>query len=60
MAPPNQFPKLLGTSIHRIDTIPKEELTMEKSDSSINMIDLNQFSILASLDPNEMDVSLDF
>jgi len=57
-APPNRFPRPPNTSIRRIDAIPEEEPQAEKSD--INMIDSNQFGILASLDPSEMNVTSDF
>jgi len=59
-APPNRFPRPPASSIRRIDAIPEEEPITEKSDSSINMIDSNQFNILASLDPEEMNVRSDF
>ena len=55
---PNWFPKPLGASICSIDAIPKEEPQVEKS--NINMINSNQFGILASLDPSEMNVTSDF
>ena len=59
-APPNRFPRPSTSSICRIDAIPEEEPTTEKSDSSINMIDSNQFNVLASLDPEEMEMQSDF
>jgi len=54
---PNQFPKAL---IRRIDTIPEEDKLTEKPDTEINILDLNQFTLLASLNPDEMNLSLDF
>ena len=58
--PPNWFSRPPASSIHRIDMILEEEPSTEKSNSSINMIDLNQFNILASLDSKEMNVHSDF
>ena len=56
-APLNQFPK---APIRRIDTIPEEDKSIEKPDTKINVLNLNQFALLASLHPNEMNLSLDF
>jgi len=33
---------------------------IEKPDAEINVLDLNQFTLLASLNPDEMNISLDF
>jgi hypothetical protein len=54
---PNQFPK---APIQRIDTIPEEDKSIEKSDTEINVLDSNQFALLTSLNPNEMNLSPDF
>jgi hypothetical protein len=56
-APPNRFPK---APIQRIDTIPEEDKSIEKPDAKINVLNSNQFALLASLNPNEMNLSLDF
>ena len=56
-APPNHFPK---SPIRRIDTIPEEDKSIEKPDAEINVLDSNQFALLASLNPNEMNISPDF
>jgi hypothetical protein len=54
---PNRFPK---APIRRIDTIPEEDKLIEKPDAKINVLDSNQFALLASLNPDEMNISLDF
>ena len=54
-APPNRFPK---APIRRIDTILEESI--EKPDVEINVLDSNQFAVLASLNPDEMNLSPDF
>ena len=54
---PNRFPK---APIQRIDTIPEEDKSIEKPDAEINILDLNQFALLTLLNPNEMNLSLDF
>jgi hypothetical protein len=56
-APPNRFPK---APIRRIDTIPEEDKSIEKPDAEINVLDSNQFAVLASLNPDEMNLSPDF
>jgi len=56
-APPNRFPK---APIQRIDTISEEDKSTEKPDAEINVLDSNQFALLASLNPDEMNLSLDF
>jgi hypothetical protein len=56
-APPNRFPK---APIRRIDTILEEDKSIKKPDAEINVLDSNQFALLASLNPNEMNLSLDF
>jgi hypothetical protein len=56
-APLNRFPK---APIRRIDTILEEDKSIEKPDAEINILDLNQFALLALLNPNEMNVSLVF
>jgi len=56
-APPNQFPK---APIQRINTIPEEDKLIEKPDAKINVLDPNQFALLASLNPNKMNLSPDF
>jgi hypothetical protein len=56
-APPKRFPK---APIRRIDTIPEEDKSIEKPDTKINILDSNQFTLLASLNPNEMNISPDF
>jgi len=56
-APLNQFPK---APIWRIDTIPEEDKSIKKPDTEINVLDLNQFAVLASLNPDEMNLSPDF
>jgi hypothetical protein len=56
-APPNRFPK---APIRRIDTIPEEDKSIEKPDAEINVLDSNQFTLLALLNPDEMNLSLDF
>jgi hypothetical protein len=56
-APPNRFPK---APIRRIDTIPEEDKPIETPDAEINVLDSNQFAILASLNPDEMNISPDF
>ena len=56
-APPNRFPK---APIRRIDTIPEEDKSIEKPDAEINVLDSNQFTLLASLNPDEMNISPDF
>jgi hypothetical protein len=56
-APPNKFPK---PPIRRIDTIPEEDNSIEKPDAEINVLDSNQFAILASINPKEMNISPDF
>jgi len=56
-APPNRFPK---APIRRIDTIPEEDNSIEKPDAEINVLDSNQFALLASLNPDEMNISPDF
>jgi hypothetical protein len=56
-APPNRFPK---APIQRIDTIPEEDKLIEKPNTEINVLDSNQFAVLASLNPNEMNLSPDF
>ena len=56
-APPNKFPK---APIRRIETIPEEDKSIEKPDTEINVLDSNQFTLLASLDPDEMNISPDF
>ena len=53
----NKFPK---APIWRIDTIPEEDKLIEKLDAEINVLDLNQFALLASLNPDEMNISPDF
>jgi hypothetical protein len=53
----NRFPK---APIQRIDTIPEEDKSIEKPEVEINVLDSNQFAILALLNPNEMNLSLDF
>jgi len=54
---PNKFPK---APIRRIDTISEEDKLIEKPDAEINVLDLNQFALLASLNPDEMNISPDF
>jgi hypothetical protein len=56
-APPNRFPK---APIRRIDTIPEEDKSIEKPDTEINVLDSNQFALLALLNPDEMNISPDF
>jgi len=56
-APPNRFPK---APIRRINTIPEEDKPIEKPDAEINVLDSNQFAVLASLNPDEMNLSPDF
>ena len=56
-APPNRFPK---APIRRIETIPEEDKSIEKPDAEINVLDSNQFAVLASLNPDEMNLSPDF
>jgi hypothetical protein len=56
-APLNRFPK---APIRRINTIPEEDKSIEKPDAEINVLDSNQFALLTSLNPNEMNLSLDF
>jgi hypothetical protein len=56
-APPNRFPK---APIQRIDTILEEDKLIEKPDAEINVLDSNQFALLASLNPNKMNLSPDF
>jgi hypothetical protein len=56
-APPNRFPK---APIQRINTIPEEDKSIEKPDTKINVLNSNQFALLASLNPNEMNLSPDF
>ena len=56
-APPNRFPK---APIRRIETIPEEDKPIEKPDAEINVLDSNQFAVLASLNPDEMNLSPDF
>jgi hypothetical protein len=56
-APLNRFPK---ASIRRIDTIPEEDKSIKKLDAEINVLDSNQLALLTSLNPNEMNLSLDF
>jgi hypothetical protein len=56
-APPNRFPK---APIQRIDTIAEEDKLIEKLDAKINVLDSNQFTALASLNPDEMNLSPDF
>jgi hypothetical protein len=56
-APPNRFPK---APIRRIDTILEEDKPIEKPDAKINVLDSNQFTLLASLNPDEMNISPDF
>jgi hypothetical protein len=56
-APPNQFPKV---PIRRIDTILEEDKSIEKPDAELNVLDSNQFALLASLNPDEMNLSPDF
>jgi hypothetical protein len=53
----NQFPK---APIRRMDTILEEDKLTEKPDAEINVLNLNQFALLALLNPNEMNLSLDF
>jgi Retrotransposon gag protein len=53
----NKFPKAL---IRRINTIPEEDKLIEKLDTEINVLDSNQFTLLASLNSDEMNISLDF
>jgi hypothetical protein len=53
----NQFPK---APIQRIDTIPEEDKSIKKPDAEINVLNSNQFALLASLNPNKMNLSLDF
>jgi hypothetical protein len=54
---PNRFPK---APIRRIDTIPEEDKSIEKPDAEINVLDSNQFTMLASLNPDKMNLSPDF
>jgi hypothetical protein len=56
-APLNRFPK---APIRRIDTILEEDKSIKKPDTEINVLDSNQFTILASLNPDEMNLSPDF
>jgi hypothetical protein len=56
-APPNRFPK---PPIRRIDTIPEEDNSIEKPNAEINVLDSNQFAVLTSMDPEEMNLSPDF
>jgi hypothetical protein len=56
-APPNRFPK---APIQGIDTIPEEDKSIKKPDAEINVLDSNQFALLALLNPNEMNLSPDF
>jgi len=56
-APLNWFPK---APIWRIDTIPEEDKSIKKPDTEINVLDLNQFALLALLNPDEMNHSPDF
>jgi hypothetical protein len=53
----NQFPK---APIRRINTIPEEDKSIEKPDAKINVLDSNQFALLTSLNPDEMNLSPDF
>jgi hypothetical protein len=54
---PNQFPK---APIRRINTISEEDKLIKKSDAEINILDLNQFALLTSLNPDKMNLSPDF
>ena len=54
---PNRFPK---PPIQRIDTILEEDKLIEKPDAKINVLDSNQFALLALLNPNKMNLSPDF
>jgi hypothetical protein len=54
---PNRFPK---APIRRIDTILEEDKSIKKPDAEINVLDSNQFALLASLNPDEMNISPDF
>jgi hypothetical protein len=54
---PNRFPK---PPIRRINTIPEEDNSIKKPDTEINVLDSNQFAILASMNPDEMNLALDF
>jgi hypothetical protein len=56
-APPNHFPK---APIQRINTILEEDKSIEKPDAEINVLNSNQFALLASLNPNKMNLSSDF
>jgi hypothetical protein len=56
-APLNRFPK---APIRRIETIPGEDKPIKKPDAEMNVLDSNQFAVLASLNPDEMNLSLDF
>jgi len=56
-APLNRFP---NAPIQRINTIPEEDKLFKKPDAEINVLDSNQFVLLASLNPNEMNLSPDF
>jgi hypothetical protein len=56
-APPNRFPK---PPIQRIDNILEEDNSIEKPDAEINVLNSNQFAVLASMNPEEMNLSPDF
>jgi len=53
----NWFPK---APIWRINTILEEDKLIEKPDTKINVLDSNQFALLTSRNPNEMNLFLDF
>jgi hypothetical protein len=38
----------------------EEDKSIEKPDAKINVLDSNQFALLALLNPNEMNLSPDF
>jgi hypothetical protein len=56
-APLNKFPK---PPIRHIETIPEEDKQVDKPDAEINVLDSNQFALLATIDSEEMNVSSDF